>query len=346
MHLSDFDYHLPPEFIAQTAVEPRDRSRLMVLKRESGTIEHHHFGEIIDFLRAGDVMVFNDSRVIPARLNGHKISTGAKCEIFLLRKLESCVWETLVKPAKRIRTGTKIEISNSDILSGFSLEGEVVEEKEHGVRIFRFSNEELLFKAGNIPLPPYIHEKLPDPERYQTIYSRVDGSVASPTAGLHFTERLLNDIKAKGVELAFITLHIGLGTFQPVREEDPLQHEMHSEYYELSTAAAAQISRARKEGRRIICVGTTTVRTLEQAAEYQDANGNLKSSSGWTKLFILPGYKFRMVDIMLTNFHLPRSTLLMLVSAFAGHEILMQSYNEAIKEQYRFYSLGDAMLIL
>ena len=292
-------------------------------------------------------MVFNDSRVIPARLTGYKVNTGAKVEIFLLRKLGDCIWETLVRPAKRVRIGTKVEIISSHAsTSQLCVSGEVIGEKEEGVRTLRFSDDELLLQMGCIPLPPYIHEQLPDPERYQTIYSRVNGSVAAPTAGLHFTPELLDEIKAKGVELAFITLHIGLGTFQPVREEDPVQHRMHAEYYELSDDVAARITQAKREGRRIICVGTTTVRTLEQVAANWDKEHDLKSSRDWTNLFIMPGYKFRIVDVLLTNFHLPRSTLLMLVSAFTGQDFIMRAYQEAIEEHYRFYSLGDAMLVL
>ncbi len=346
MRICDFDYHLPPELIAQTPVEPRDQSRLMVLTRDDGIIKHHQFSDITHFLRAGDVMVFNDSRVIPARLAAYNINTGGKFEVFLLRFLEPCVWETLVRPAKRAKAGTKVAIiSKNDFLPGHQLDAQVIDERENGIRIIRFSNDELVLKLGSIPLPPYIHTNLSDPERYQTVYSRENGSVAAPTAGLHFTSQLLNDIKSLGVEMAFITLHIGLGTFQPVREEDPLQHKMHSEYYELSAAVAAQIAQAKREGRRIICVGTTTVRTLEQASANWNDKYNLEASSGWTELFIFPGYKFRIVDVLLTNFHLPRSTLLMLVSAFANHDFLIKAYQEAIEQHYRFYSFGDAMLI-
>lgn len=347
MHTADFDYYLPQEFIAQTPIEPRDQSRLMVLSRNGGAVEHHRFFELADFLIPGDVMVFNDSRVISARLTGRKVGSGGKIEVFLLHKLEQNVWEALVKPAKRLKTGARIEIFEGGIVgAGTCLVGEVIGEKEEGVRTIRFSGDVLLMKLGIVPLPPYIHTELKDPERYQTVYSRVDGSVAAPTAGLHFTRRLLDDIKSKGVELAFVTLHVGRGTFQPVRENDPQQHHMHKEYCELNPAVAAQLSRARADGRRIICVGTTSARILEQAASIATDGVLVEPFKGWADLFILPSYRFRVVDVLLTNFHLPCSTLLMLVSAFAGGDFIKRAYQEAIEQKYRFYSFGDAMLLI
>ena len=346
MRTADFDYYIPPELIAQTPAEQRDHSRLMVLSRNAATVENHRFFELTDFLIPGDVMVLNDSRVIPARLLGRKAGTGGKVEVFLLRKLEKRLWETLVKPAKRLKVGARIKIyGNGEAENNHCLEGEVVKEGEEGSRVIRFSDDALLMKLGNVPLPPYIHTELEEPERYQTVYSRVSGSVAAPTAGLHFTQGMLDDIKSKGVELAFVTLHVGLGTFLPVREEDPRQHHIHEEYCELTTAVAAQLSCAKAEGRRIICVGTTSARILEQAASIATNGALMESFRGWTDFFILPGYKFRAVDVLLTNFHLPCSTLLMLVSAFAGEDFIRRAYREAIEQDYRFYSFGDAMLI-
>jgi len=343
MKTSDFDYLLPSDLIGQTPIEPRDASRLLVLDRTSGSIGHRRFFEIIDYVKPGDVLVFNDSRVIPARLNANKPDSEGKLEILLLRRLEPGVWETLVKPAKRAKPGTKIEIALSLTRRPLvRLSGEIVGTGEDGIRIVRFSNEELLAKTGETPLPPYIHEPLASKERYQTVYSRISGSVAAPTAGLHFTPELIKKLQDKGAECLFGTLHVGLDTFRPVREEDPQKHVIHKEYGVLTQETAERLSRAKAESRRVIAVGTTSVRLLEAAAQ---AGGQIHAFSGWTDLFILPGYKFRMVDAMITNFHLPRTTLLMLVSAFAGKDLLSGAYKEAIAEKYRFYSFGDAMLI-
>ena len=344
MKTSDFDYSLPPELIAQTPVEPRDRSRLMVLNRGDGSIEHRRFSQIVDYLQDGDVLVFNDSRVIPARLEARKIDSGGRVEILLLRRLEADVWEALVKPGKRLRLGTSVEIvdnSTADNTSGVL--AEVIELRQNGIKVLRFSDETLLLELGKIPLPPYIHTPLSHPERYQTVYARITGSAAAPTAGLHFTPGLLSKIEQKGVHCLFVTLHIGLDTFSPVREDNPREHPIHREYGALSQTVAGQLSQAKKEGRRVICVGTTTVRILEQVAQL---SLNLQPFEGWVNLFILPGYRFRMVDALITNFHLPRSTLMMLVTAFAGKELINQAYQEAIARKYRFYSFGDATLIL
>ena len=338
MKTSDFDYVLPPKLIAQTPMEPRDQSRLLVVNRGKSSLEHRRFFEITDYLRAGDVLVFNDSRVIPARLSGKKPDGEGKLEILLLRRLETNVWETLVKPAKRAKPGTKVEFSGDGVV----VHGEVVGTGEEGIRTIRFSDEALLSNAGKIPLPPYIHLPLQDTERYQTVYSRIPGSVAAPTAGLHFTPELIKKMQSSGVECLFVTLHVGLDTFRPVREEDPLQHVIHREYGVLEEGTAQRLSQAKAEGRRVIGVGTTSVRLLEAAAQA----GTLQPFADWIDLFILPGYEFRMVDAMITNFHLPRTTLLMLVSAFAGKDLLMHAYQEAINEHYRFYSFGDAMLIV
>jgi len=343
---SDFDYLLPSELIAQTPVEPRDHSRLMVLNRSDGSIEHQRFFEIIDYLRDGDVLVFNESRVIPARLYGRKVETGGGVGILLLRRLGTNVWEALVKRGKRLGIGAVVEITN-DSMAGkpqkTRLLAEVVGLGESGIKMLRFSDETLLSELGEIPLPPYIHTPLAHPERYQSVYARVAGSVAAPTAGLHFTPELLGKIKRKGVHCLFVTLHIGLDTFSPVREEDPLEHTIHREYGVLSEAVAGQLSQAKEEGRRIVCVGTTAMRIVEHVAQVSSL---LQPFEGWVNLFILPGYRFRMVDALITNFHLPRSTLLMLVTAFAGKELINQAYQEAIARRYRFYSFGDAMLTL
>ena len=344
MKTSDFDYFLPPELIAQTPVAPRDRSRLMVLNRGDGSIEHRRFSQIVDYLRDGDVLVFNDSRVIPARLEGRKIDSGGRVEILLLRRLGANVWEALVKPGKRLRPGTSVEIvdnSTADNTSGVL--AEVTELKQGGIKVLRFSDDKQLLELGKIPLPPYIHAPLSHPERYQTVYARIIGSAAAPTAGLHFTPGLLGKIEQRGVHCLFVTLHIGLDTFSPVRVDDPLEHPIHREYGELSQTVADQLSQAKKEGRRVICVGTTTVRILEQVAQL---GLNLQPFEGWMDLFILPGYQFQMVDALITNFHLPRSTLMMLVTAFAGRELINKAYQEAIAQRYRFYSFGDATLIL
>lgn len=346
MKTSDFDYNLPSGFIAQSPIEPRDNSRLMVLNRAKGSIEHRRFFEIVDYLRDGDVLVFNDSRVIPARLRGRKVNSGGRVEILLLRRLNANVWETLAKPGRRLRAGTRVEI-DGDSSSGnpSGILAEVSEVRQDGVRIISFSDEALLLESGEVPLPPYIHTPLAHPERYQTVYARVAGSVAAPTAGLHFTPELLGDIDRKGVYCLFITLHVGLDTFRPVKEDDPLKHDIYKEYGVLEAEVASKLSQARREERRIICVGTTTVRVVEQAAQFSEPL-QLQPFKGWVSLFILPGYRFRMVDALITNFHLPRSTLLMLVTAFAGKKLVSEAYQEAIAQRYRFYSFGDAMLVL
>jgi S-adenosylmethionine:tRNA ribosyltransferase-isomerase len=348
MKTSDFDYNLPPEFIAQHPIEPRDSSRLMVLRRDTGAIEHRHFYDILNYFHQGDVMLFNDSRVIPARLKGKRAGSGGAVEILLLRRREENIWEALVKPARRLNTGARIEII-SNALAATSLPEKITAEitgiGEDGTRVVRFSGEAGLLAAGEMPLPPYIHAHLENPERYQTVYAKVLGSAAAPTAGLHFTPALLKKIEERGVRCLFTTLHIGLDTFRPVNEEDPREHRIYREYGVLGRDAARELSLAKNEGRRIICVGTTATRIVEHAAGIS-RNAAVEPFEGWVDLFILPGYRFRMVDVLLTNFHLPKSTLLMLVSAFAGKETIDKAYREAIAEGYRFYSFGDAMLIM
>lgn len=342
MKTSDFDYCLPPELIAQTPIEPRDQSRLMVIDRRDGSVRHQRFFEMIDMLRAGDVLVMNDTRVIPARLSGRKVDGDGRVEVLLVRRLKPNVWETLVKPGRRVGPSTKVNITGATVLNGM-VSAEVVEVGEGGIRVMSFSDETRLFEVGKIPLPPYIHAPLEDPERYQTVYASQTGSIAAPTAGLHFTNDLVDRIRQKGVSCQFVTLHIELDTFRPVREEDPSKHVIHREYGVLTQAVAGEINLAKAEGRRVICVGTTAVRLVEAAAR---AEGQVAPFAGWIDLFILPGYRFKIVDTLLTNFHLPRSTLLMLVSAFAGRELVLRAYQEAIAQRYRFYSFGDAMLIL
>ena len=348
MKTSDFDYSLPGELIAQTPVEPRDQSRLMVLNRSHSSVEHRRFFEIADYLRTGDVLLFNDSRVIPARLNGRKVDSGGRVEILLLRRLDSGVWEALVKPGKRVNIGTRVEITSNSMAGNrhkVKVLAEVTGQGLGGIKVISFSDEALLPQLGKIPLPPYIHLPLSRPERYQTVYANVAGSVAAPTAGLHFTPKLLRHIEQKGVHCLFVTLHIGLDTFRPVTEDDPHQHPIYREYGVLSQEVATQLSQAKGEGRRIICVGTTTARIVEQVAQVS-SRLQLEPFEGWVSLFILPGYQFRMVDALITNFHLPKSTLLMLVTAFAGRDFINQAYEEAIASGYRFYSFGDAMLII
>ena len=340
MKLSDFMYDLPEERIAQTPVEPRDHSRLMVLHRNDGSIEHRHFYDIIDYLNPGDALVINETRVIPARLIGERPSGGA-CEILLLKQLAPKKWEAIVRPGKKLRTGAQVRFG------GGRLVATIAEVKEDGGRIVDFAcegtMEAALDELGEMPLPPYIHEKLADRERYQTVYARQEGSAAAPTAGLHFTPELMERIRAKGVDIVPVLLHVGLGTFRPVKVENVEEHEMHSEYYEVSPDAARRINAARERGGRVIAVGTTSVRSLESAA----ANGQLQPQErSSTKLFIMPGYEFKVVDAMITNFHVPRSTLLMLVSAFSGRENVMAAYEEAKRENYRFFSFGDAMLLV
>jgi len=342
LRTDDFDYDLPSELIAQKPIEPRDTSRLLVVNRQSGSIEHRHFADILSFLQAGDVMVFNDSRVIPARLSGTKIKTGGIVEILLLRRLSPNVWETLVKPGRRVKTGTELELTDRN--RNLVVTAEVTEEGESGIRTIKFSNEALLSELGEVALPPYIHEPLQNQNRYQTVYADQKGSVAAPTAGLHFTQELLSKIVQQGVQCRFVTLHVGLDTFRPVQEDNPREHRIHREYGFMSAEVAHCLNQAKKEGRRVICVGTTSVRLVEAVA--QKNSDTIQPFEGWVDLFILPGYQFRIVNAMITNFHLPKSTLFMLVSAFAGKEIIDKAYQIAIAEKYRFYSFGDAMLIL
>ena len=343
MHTEDFDYKLPPELIAQKPIEPRDASRLLIVNRQNGSIEHAFFRGLVRFLKSGDVMVFNDSRVIPARLSGTKVNTGGSVEILLLRRLSANVWETLVKPGRRVKTGMKLELVDSKRKS--IVTAEIIVEGESGIRTIKFSDESLLYDMGQVALPPYIHEPLQNQSRYQTVYADRQGSVAAPTAGLHFTPELLTALQQRGVKCLFVTLHVGLDTFRPVQEANPREHHIHKEYGYMSVEVAGELSLAKKEGRRVICVGTTSVRLLEAVAQVT-GNGSLQPFEGWVDLFILPGYQFRVVDAMVTNFHLPKSTLLMLVSAFAGKELIDKAYQIAIAEKYRFYSFGDATLIL
>ncbi len=343
MRTDDFNYYLPPELIAQKPIEPRDASRLLVVNRQSGSIEHRHFYELLSFLQTGDVMVFNDSRVIPARLSGIKANTGGTVEILLLRRVSWNIWETLVKPGRRVKAGTILELTDGQRNS--IVTAEVIEEGDSGVRIIKFSNETLLSSLGKVALPPYIHEPLRNPNRYQTVYAEYNGSVAAPTAGLHFTPELLAKIVQQGVKCLFVTLHVGLDTFRPVQEDNPREHRIHREYGLMSEDVARELAQAKKEGRRVICVGTTSMRLIEAVAQ-TSSSASLKPFEGWVDLFILPGYHFHVVDAMITNFHLSKSTLLMLVSAFAGKELIDKAYQTAINEKYRFYSFGDAMLIL
>jgi S-adenosylmethionine:tRNA ribosyltransferase-isomerase len=340
MRTSDFDYPLPRDLIAQTPIEPRDHSRLLVVHRSTGALEHHRFYEIGHFLKPGDLLVLNDSRVIPARLKGRRVGTGGAVEVLLLHRTGAGVWKALVKPGRRLRPGARFEVDGA--------EGEVLEDAGGGTRLVHLSDEGVIQRAGEIPLPPYIHTPLVDRERYQTVYARADGSAAAPTAGLHFTPELLEGLRQGGIRFAHVTLHVGLDTFRPVQSEEPEKHRLHSEYFELGQEAAREISLARAEGRRIVCVGTTSVRVMEQAAllSQQHGEAGLEPRSGWADLFILPGHHFRLVDGLITNFHLPRSTLLMLVCAFAGRRLVMGAYNEAITQGYRLFSFGDAMVIL
>ena len=340
MKTSDFYYDLPQELIAQTPLERRDNSRLMVLDPQTQTIEHKHFYNLIDYLEPGDCLVMNDSRVLPARLLGKRIPSGGAVEVLLLTDKGNKTWECLVKPGRKLHEGARVSFGDG------LLTAEVSEVLESGNRLVRFEYEgiflELLEQLGKMPLPPYIKEELEDGERYQTVYSRVSGSAAAPTAGLHFTKELLEHIAAKGVRLAYVTLHVGLGTFRPVKVDDVTQHHMHSEFCMISAQTAELLNRTRREGKRIVCVGTTSCRTLESLA---DENGVFTERSAWTDIFIYPGYQFRAMDALVTNFHLPESTLIMLVSAFAGYDFIMRAYREAVQERYRFFSFGDAMLI-
>jgi S-adenosylmethionine:tRNA ribosyltransferase-isomerase len=341
MKTSDFDYHLPPDLIAQTPIDSRSRSRLLVLDRSDGSLEHRVFSDITDYFRPGDVLIFNDSRVIPARLKGHRADTGGSVEILLLRRLDDGTWQTLVKPGRRIRPGSIIEIPGKNT----AVTAETLSAGEDGTRVIRFSNDTVLPDLGEVPLPPYIHVPLENPERYQTVYSKPEGSAAAPTAGLHFTPELLKKIQDRGVISLYTTLHIGLDTFRPVKEVDPREHVIHREFGILGTDVAAEINRAKQEGRRVICVGTTSVRLVEAAAQGCDGF-EVQPFDDWVELYILPGYEFKIADAMITNFHLPRSTLIMMVSAFAGEQNIKTAYREAIDRRYRFYSFGDAMLIV
>ncbi|MCD8025450.1 MAG: tRNA preQ1(34) S-adenosylmethionine ribosyltransferase-isomerase QueA [Clostridiales bacterium] len=340
MKTSDFYYDLPDELIAQTPVEPRDSSRLLVLGRSSGKIEHKHFYDIIDFLNPGDLLVANDSRVLPARIYGIKDETGARVEFLLLKQIAGNRWETLCKPGKKAKIGTKFTFG------GGLLRATVADIGDDGNRIVDFECDENFFaaldKIGQMPLPPYITEELKDRERYQTVYSNELGSAAAPTAGLHFTTELMDKIKAKGVNIAYVTLHVGLGTFRPVKVDDVTKHKMHSEHYEIPAQTAELINRTKESGGRIIAVGTTSCRTLESVASLY---GEIKACDGFTDIFIYPGYEFKVLDGLITNFHLPESTLIMLVSAFAGYDNIMNAYKTAVEEKYRFFSFGDAMFI-
>ena len=340
MNVKDYDYDLPEELIAQDPLEDRSSSRLMVLDRQTGDVEHRHFTDILEYLHPGDCLVINNTKVIPARLFGVKEDTQAKIEVLLLKRKENDIWETLVKPGKKAKPGTKLVFGDG------LLTAEVVDVVEEGNRLIQFHYdgifEEILDQLGQMPLPPYITHQLKDKNRYQTVYAKYDGSAAAPTAGLHFTKELLQKVKDMGVDIAEVTLHVGLGTFRPVKVENVLDHHMHSEFYMVSQEAADKINRAKESGHRVIAVGTTSTRTLEAAAE---ENGRLHETSGWTEIFIYPGYQFKVIDALITNFHLPQSTLVMLVSALAGREHVLHAYEIAVKERYRFFSFGDAMLI-
>ncbi len=340
MNIKEFYYDLPEELIAQDPLADRSSSRLLTLDKNSGAYQHHVFRDIVDYLNPGDCLVINNTKVIPARLMGEKEGTGAGIEVLLLKRKENDVWETLVKPGKKARVGARISFG------GGLLVGEVVDVVEEGNRLIKFEYEgifeEILDQLGQMPLPPYITHRLEDKNRYQTVYAKHDGSAAAPTAGLHFTPELLEKIRAKGVKVAEVTLHVGLGTFRPVKVENILEHHMHSEFYMVDEAAADLINETKKNGGRVICVGTTSCRTIESAA---GEDGVLRAGSGWTEIFIYPGYKFKLLDALITNFHLPESTLLMLVSALAGRDHVMAAYEEAVREGYRFFSFGDAMFI-
>lgn len=349
LRTTDYDYDLPESLIAQTPVEPRDHSRLMSLSRTDGSMHHHRFYDLPRLLRPGDLMVFNDSRVMPARLRGTRTlpsrlsdarNSGGAIELLLLSRLSPGVWRAIGRPGRQLRPGNKFEVRGR----GGSMSGEVLEIEPDGERIIRLDGEERLHDVGEVPLPPYITETLADSERYQTVYAREEGSAAAPTAGLHFTDELLDQVRGMGVQTVFVTLHVGWGTFRPVKDDDVTDHTMHSEYWELTPEAADAIRGARSAGRRVISVGTTAVRLLENAASLSD-DGLPKAGSGWADIFITPGYRFKVVDALITNFHLPRSTLLMLTSALSSRDIMLNAYEEAVRQQYRFYSFGDAMFI-
>ena len=340
MNVSDFNFNLPEELIAQDPLEDRASSRLLVLDKETGDVTHKHFRDVLKYLKKGDCLVLNDTKVIPARLFGTKVGTDAKIEVLLLKRKSDNVWETLVKPGKKMREGAEVSFGNG------LLKGKVVGVVDEGNRLIQFEYdgifEEILDELGQMPLPPYITHQLQDKNRYQTVYAKHDGSAAAPTAGLHFTKELLEEIEAMGVKIAHVTLHVGLGTFRPVKVETIEEHHMHSEFYIVEEEEAKKINDTKKEGGRVICVGTTSCRTLESAT---GEDGVLKAGSGWTQIFIYPGYKFKILDCLITNFHLPESTLVMLVSALAGKDHVMAAYEEAIQERYRFFSFGDAMMI-
>lgn len=340
MKTDEFDFNLPERLIAQTPLEKRDDSKLLILDKQTGNIEHQHFNNIIDYLHKGDVLVLNDTKVMPARLCGTKQETNANIEILMLKEIEQDTWECLTKPAKRVKEGTIITFGDG------RLKAECLGIKEEGIRIFKLIYEGILYEIldslGEMPLPPYIHEKLQHKDRYQTVYAKVIGSAAAPTAGLHFTNELLDRIKDKGIKVVYITLHVGLGTFRPVNVDDVTKHKMHSEFYMMSKDTADILNEAKKNHQRIISVGTTSTRTLETI---KNLYGIFKECSGWTDIFIYPGYKFKAIDCLITNFHLPKSTLIMLVSALAGKEKIMNAYNEAVREDYRFFSFGDSMFI-
>ncbi|SEP92989.1 tRNA preQ1(34) S-adenosylmethionine ribosyltransferase-isomerase QueA [Piscibacillus halophilus] len=342
MNIEDFDFELPEELIAQTPLVDRSSSRLMVLNREQETINHRYFYNIVDYLNPGDCLVLNNTKVMPARLFGEKEDTGGKIELLLLNQLEGDEWEVLVKPAKKVKEGTRLSFGDG------LLKAVCTGQKEHGGRLIRFEYDgiflEVLDQLGEMPLPPYIKEQLDDRDRYQTVYAEEVGSAAAPTAGLHFTEELLEQIKAKGVHIAYITLHVGLGTFRPVQVENIEEHDMHAEFYQMNQQTADLLNDVKQRDNKIVAVGTTSVRTLETIA--RDEDGKFKEANGWTDIFIYPPYQFKAIDAMITNFHLPKSTLIMLVSAFANKEFILNAYNEAVKERYRFFSFGDAMLIL
>ena len=341
MNVKDFYFELPQELIAQDPLEDRAASRLLVLDKKTGDITHRGFRDVLEYLHPGDCLVINDTKVIPARLYGVKRDTGAKIEVLLLKRREKDVWETLVKPGKKAKPGTVLDFGDG------ILTGTVEETVDEGNRLIRFSYEgifeEILDRLGQMPLPPYITHQLKDKNRYQTVYAKHDGSAAAPTAGLHFTKELLKEIQEKGVEIAHVTLHVGLGTFRPVKVENVQDHHMHSEFYIVEESEAEKINRAKQAGNRVVCVGTTSCRTVESASPEE---GLVKAGTGWTDIFIYPGYRFKVLDALITNFHLPESTLVMLVSALAGREHILHAYEEAIKERYRFFSFGDAMLIL
>ncbi|HWK24328.1 MAG TPA: tRNA preQ1(34) S-adenosylmethionine ribosyltransferase-isomerase QueA [Ureibacillus sp.] len=341
MKVEDFDFYLPEELIAQTPLEDRTASRLMIVDRKTGEVEHSHFPQIVDELKKGDCLVLNDTRVMPARLFGVKEETGAHIEVLLLKQGKDDEWETLVKPAKRVKIGTELTFGDG------LLKATCIGELDHGGRIFKFSYDgifyEILDQLGEMPLPPYIHEKLENRERYQTVYSKEIGSAAAPTAGLHFTTELLEQIKEKGVQIVFITLHVGLGTFRPVSVDSIESHDMHSEFYSVTEEAAETINRTKANGGKVVAVGTTSTRTLETIAHKYD--GEIRAEEGWTSIFIYPGFEYKAIDGLITNFHLPKSTLVMLVSALTSREIILNAYNKAVEEKYRFFSFGDAMFI-